>query len=92
MPPQRRGLVHNRSGDAPRRGPAGVRPGGLTGGGAEGLFEGRTGALILTGVLAAFVGVGVGTRLVSKVTMHTVQTLTGGLLLLIALALGAGLI
>jgi uncharacterized protein len=48
--------------------------------------------LILTGILAAFTGVLLGTRLLHKVTMHTVQTITGIMLIGIALVLGAGLI
>jgi hypothetical protein len=60
--------------------------------GAAGLFEGPTGALILTGILAAFAGVLAGSRLVKKVTMHHVQTLTGTLLMVIAVGLASGLI
>jgi uncharacterized membrane protein YfcA len=48
--------------------------------------------LILTGILAAFAGVMLGKRFLHKVTMKTVQTLVGVLLLGIALALGAGLV
>lgn len=48
--------------------------------------------LIFTGMLAAFAGVLVGKRFVHKVTMKAVQTLTGVLLLLIAFALGSGII
>ena len=49
-------------------------------------------SLILTGILAAFVGVMIGKRLLHKITMKTVQTLTGFLLLGIALALGTGIV
>jgi len=48
--------------------------------------------LILTGVAAAFVGTRLGKRHLHKITMHSVQTLTGVLLLAIALALGTGII
>lgn len=56
------------------------------------LFSGRVGHMVLVGVAAAFAGVLVGKRLAKKTTMSTVQTLTGVLLLLIALLLGVGLI
>jgi len=49
-------------------------------------------ALVGTGMLAAFGGVMIGKRFLHKVTMRLVQTLTGLLLLLIAVLLGAGLI
>lgn len=48
--------------------------------------------LVLTGILAAFAGVLVGKRFLHKVTMRWVQTLTGTLLLLIAVLLGSGII
>lgn len=48
--------------------------------------------LIVTGVLAAFAGILLGKRFLHKVTMSAVQTLTGVLLLVIAFALGSGLI
>ncbi len=48
--------------------------------------------LILAGIGAAFVGVLIGKRSMKKVTMQAVQTLTGILLLGIALALGTGII
>lgn len=48
--------------------------------------------LVATGALAAFAGILLGQRFLHKVTMDAVQTLTGVLLALIALALGAGLI
>ena len=48
--------------------------------------------LILTGVISAFVGVMVGKRFLHKITMKTVQTVTGILLIGIALALGSGII
>ena len=48
--------------------------------------------LILTGILAAFAGVMIGRRFLHKITMKTVQTLTGVLLLGIAVALGSGVV
>jgi hypothetical protein len=48
--------------------------------------------LVVSGILAAFTGVIVGKRFLHKITMKTVQTLTGTLLLGVALALGAGLV
>jgi uncharacterized membrane protein YfcA len=49
-------------------------------------------ALVGTGILAAFTGVLIGKRYLHKVTMHSAQTLTGGLLLLISVLLGTGVI
>jgi len=46
--------------------------------------------LILTAVLAAFAGVLLGTRFLDKITMQTIQRLTGLLLFAIAIALGSG--
>ncbi len=48
--------------------------------------------LIVTGILSAFAGVMIGKRFLHQVTMKTVQTLTGALLLGIALALGSGIV
>jgi len=48
--------------------------------------------LILVGIVFAFAGVMTGKRFLHKVTMKTVQTLTGILLLGIALALGSGIV
>lgn len=48
--------------------------------------------LILAGIVAAFAGVMLGKRYVRQIRMHTIQTLTGILLLLIAGALGAGVV
>jgi uncharacterized membrane protein YfcA len=48
--------------------------------------------LLATGILAAFSGVLIGKRYLYKVRMQWVQSLTGTLLLLIAITLGAGLI
>jgi len=49
-------------------------------------------SLILAGICSAFIGVLIGKRFLHKITMKTVQTLAGVLLLGIALALGAGLV
>jgi uncharacterized protein len=46
----------------------------------------------LVGTLAAFAGVMGGKRFLHKITMKAVQTLTGILLLGIALALGTGIV
>lgn len=48
--------------------------------------------LVLAAVLAAFAGVRLGKSFLAKVTMGAIQTLTGFLLLLIALGLATGLI
>jgi uncharacterized membrane protein YfcA len=48
--------------------------------------------LIIAGIVAAFAGVMIGKRWMHKVTMNSIQWLTGFLLLLIALALGVGII
>lgn len=57
-----------------------------------GLGDARVVPLVATGTLAAFAGVVVGSRMLEKVTMATIQKLTGTLLLGIALALGTGLL
>lgn len=62
------------------------------GAGGDGLHQGRMGRLVITGIAAAFLGVAVARPLVPKVTMGSVQTLTGVLLLGIAAALGMGVI
>ncbi len=61
---------------------------------AGGRFEipAGSGSLILTGILAAFIGVLIGKRFLHKVKMHWVQTLTGMMLLGIAVLLGTGII
>jgi uncharacterized membrane protein YfcA len=46
--------------------------------------------LVATGIVAAFTGVLIGKRYLHKVTMPWVQTLTGTLLLMIAVLLGSG--
>jgi len=52
----------------------------------------REGALIAVGALAAFAGVILGKRVLHKITMKTVQRITGIMLLLIAALLGSGII
>lgn len=48
--------------------------------------------LIATGIVAAFIGVRIGKRFLDKITMKTIQNLTGTLLIGIAILLGAGII
>lgn len=49
-------------------------------------------SLIAAGTMAAFVGSFIGARLVKKVTMRAIQLLVGVMLLLLGIALGAGLL
>lgn len=56
------------------------------------LARSRDGALIAAGALAAFAGVVLGKRVLHRITMSTVQRITGALLLLIAALLGGGLV
>lgn len=63
----------------------------LAGGAARPLGVGEA-PLIVTAIVAALAGVLLGKRYLHKITMQSVRTLTGVLLLLIALTLGAGLI
>ena len=60
--------------------------------GGESMFGGEEWRLIVTGILAAFAGVLVGRRYLHKVTMRSIQLLTGILLLAIAVALGSGIL
>lgn len=60
--------------------------------GSAGPFGGGRWPLILTGILSAFAGVMIGRRFLDKITMKTVQLLTGVLLLGIATALGSGMV
>jgi uncharacterized membrane protein YfcA len=46
--------------------------------------------LVVTGAVAAFAGVMIGKQFLQKITMQTIQAVTGSLLLLITIALGAG--
>lgn len=55
-----------------------------------GLHDGM--GLIAAGIFAAFAGSFIGTRLLTKVTMKAVQWIVGIMLLVLALALGGGLI
>jgi uncharacterized membrane protein YfcA len=64
----------------------------LLGGELAGLAHSREGALVVAGALAAFTGVIIGKRLLPKITMRTVQRITGAMLLFIALLLGTGLV
>ena len=48
--------------------------------------------MIAVGCVAAFTGILIGKRYLYKVTMHTIQTITGCLLLGIAIALLAGIL
>jgi uncharacterized protein len=48
--------------------------------------------LIITGIIAAFIGVMIGKKFLHKITMATVQVITGVLLFAIAIALGSGII
>lgn len=48
--------------------------------------------LVAAGTLAAFLGTFFASRFLKKMTLHTVQTLVGALLLLLAVALGTGLL
>ncbi|MBO6576501.1 MAG: TSUP family transporter [Rhodothermales bacterium] len=56
------------------------------------LLGGASGNLVLVGTLAAFAGVLVGRRYLNKVTMDGVRRLTGGMLLVIAVLLIAGVV
>jgi hypothetical protein len=64
----------------------------LFGGRLTDMAKSREGALVAAGALAAFAGVIIGRRVLHKITMATVQRITGALLLLIALLLGIGAI
>lgn len=59
---------------------------------SPGVFEGKVGLLVLTGMIAAFTGVLFARRWIHKITMKAVQTLTGVMVLGIALALAVGLV
>lgn len=64
----------------------------LFGGRLADMTHSREGALVTAGALAAFAGVIIGKRVLRKVTMATVQRITGAMLLLIAMLLGLGVI
>jgi uncharacterized membrane protein YfcA len=55
-------------------------------------FASLDGSLVLTGILFAFSGVLVGKRFLHKITIASVQNLTGTLLFIIAILLGSGII
>lgn len=57
-----------------------------------GQIESRFWWLVLTGCLAAFTGSWLGSRLIKKITMRQIQTLVGGLLMLLGLALAVGVL
>ena len=48
--------------------------------------------LITAAILVAFLGSFIGSRLVKKITMRTIQLIVGVLLLLISIALGVGVV
>jgi len=48
--------------------------------------------LMVAGTIAAFIGSFVGSRLLRKITMRTVQIIVGSMLMILATALGSGLI
>jgi hypothetical protein len=48
--------------------------------------------LVIAGTLAAFFGAFIGSRLIEKVTMRAIQSTVGVMLLMLAIALGAGLV
>jgi uncharacterized membrane protein YfcA len=54
-------------------------------------MEGAAG-LVVAGIAAAFAGSFIGARLVKRITMRTIQLVVGSMLLLMALALGSGVI
>jgi len=52
----------------------------------------QEGKMILTGIVAAFLGVMIGKKFLHKTTMKTIQYITGGLLILVGIFLTTGLI
>ncbi len=48
--------------------------------------------LVIAGTLAAFFGAFIGSRLITKVTMRAIQSTVGVMLLMLAIALGMGLL
>ena len=57
------------------------------------VFQNQIGmGLIIAAILVAFLGSFIGSRMVKKITMNTIKVIVGILLLLIAAALGAGLV
>jgi uncharacterized membrane protein YfcA len=47
---------------------------------------------VIAGTLAAFFGAFMGSRLLNKITMRTIQMTVGTMLLLLAVALGLGVV
>lgn len=64
----------------------------LPAGVSSALGEAHTLSVVAVGVVAAFAGVVLGKRLLGKVTMRAVQRLTGVMLMLLGLLLGAGIL
>ncbi|MBI4965093.1 MAG: sulfite exporter TauE/SafE family protein [Desulfomonile tiedjei] len=56
------------------------------------LWQSSLASLTLAGIISAFVGSMIGVRLLKKTTIKTVQIIVGGMLLLMSVALGAGVI
>jgi uncharacterized protein len=54
--------------------------------------EEKTAGILITATLAAFLGSFIGARLVKKITMRQIQIIIGVMLLLLAVALGSGVI
>ncbi|MDN3512609.1 MAG: sulfite exporter TauE/SafE family protein, partial [Candidatus Jettenia sp.] len=48
--------------------------------------------LVTAATITAFLGSFIGSRLIKKITMHTIQIIVGVLLLLVSLAMAVGLI
>lgn len=48
--------------------------------------------LVVAGIIAAFIGSFIGARLVKRITMRTIQLIVGIMLLILSIALGAGVI
>jgi hypothetical protein len=55
-------------------------------------IPGSTGWLVLAATLSAFMGAFIGTRLIRKVTLQTIQWMVGALLVLVGILMSGGLI
>jgi len=55
-------------------------------------MEPKMKGILICGIISAFTGTFIGTRLVKKVTMRQIQTVVGIMLFLLSLALGSGII
>ncbi len=64
----------------------------LSAGHFEELGQGKVTGLVAAGIGAAFLGAFIGARYMKDVTMRTVQTLVGVMLLALAVAIGSGLV